>query len=162
MKKLVVLSLLVVLFTIHLAEAQRPNRPRGGNFGNCVIPGLTDSQKEIIDASRLAHTKYALDMRNRIAEKEAALRVVTQSDKPDQKKADGLLDEIYALRLQLAKSRTSHQMEVREQLNDEQKVYFDSRNRNAGSLNRNNTFPGCLNGASRSGFQGRGGMNRFN
>jgi Spy/CpxP family protein refolding chaperone len=109
------------------------------NFAVREIPGLTQEQKEKIESIRLSHAREALNYNNTISEKNAALRTITQQENPDLQQANQLLEEIYALRLELAKSRLQSQLEIRDELNEEQKLIFDMRSRNLSRLSESMT-----------------------
>jgi Spy/CpxP family protein refolding chaperone len=146
MKKalLFVMTGVIAAFAPTQADAQRP----GGmglrqHITALEIPGLTKQQREKIEEIRLSHAREALDFNNTIAEKNAALRTLTQQDDPDMQQINHLLEEIYDLRLELAKNRVQSQLQIRQELTDEQKLFFDMRSRN-------------LSGFSIERFQNRG------
>jgi Spy/CpxP family protein refolding chaperone len=129
--KIAVLMVMTGLLSVFSPVKTTAQRAGGmefrNNFAAREIPGLTQEQKEKIEAIRLSHAREALHFNNSISEKNAALRTITQQDVPDLEKANQLLEEIYALRLELAKSRLQSQLGIRDELNEEQKLVFDMR-----------------------------------
>lgn len=164
-KKLVLLTLagLMIAFIPMDSFAQRGD---GMGYRNRTfdreIPGLTDQQKERIDAIGKTHAREALTISNKITEKHAALRTVTQQNEPDAQKANQLLEEIYNLRLDLAKMRLESRLNIRKELNDDQKLFFDTQTYRMGRHDLNGTrpfmkdCPRCGMGSFRDGPMRRG------
>ncbi len=103
--------------------AQRGQGAMGG--GECMIPNLTDEQETQIEKLRTAHQKEVLPLRNQLGEMEAKLRTLTTGDKVDMALVNKQLEDISAVKLQLAKKREAHKQDVRKLLTDDQRVQFD-------------------------------------
>ena len=124
---LTAIFMMTVFFIAGNAQnADNANPPCKGKGPMYRIPDLTDAQKSKIEAIRTAHMKTATQLRNQLKEKRAHLQTLTASDNPDQKEIDATIDEITALQNKLMKNGTAMRMEIRNELTDEQKVYFDS------------------------------------
>ncbi len=104
------------------------NAPRGGqgNGGNGPR-GMSDELREKLDASRLELVKQEQPVTNKLNELNAQMRTLTTGKSIDLKKVDKLIDEKSALQLELARLHANHRQEVRSQLSDEEKIWFDNR-----------------------------------
>lgn len=101
--------------------------PQGGPQGGFDrIPDLTDAQKESIKKIRLAAQKDMLPLRNQINEKMAHLQTLNTAEKADMKAIDKTIDEVYALKADMAKTQAKSRQEVRKLLTEEQRLVFDS------------------------------------
>ncbi len=124
-----------LLFTgLSLAQNQGKMGPRGHNgpgFNkqNMVmnLPGITDKQKEEIKKIRLSGMKAMQPIKNQIGEKQAKLRTLETSSQADMKAINKVIEEISALRTAQAKLRAGNLQKIRNLLNDEQRVIFDSK-----------------------------------
>ncbi len=114
-----------VVFSVN-AQDTKSNPHCNGKGPMGQIPNLTETQKTKITDIRTAHMKISNNLRNQLKEKRAHLQTLTLLDNPDQKAIDGTIDEITGLQNQLMKNGTAMRIEIRSQLTDEQKVYFDS------------------------------------
>ncbi len=94
---------------------------------NCHIPGLSPEQDKAIQKLKVAFHKEALQLKNQMAEKKARLNTLRTADKPDMAAIDKTIDELAALKTQLMKKKERHQQEIRALLNDEQRLFFDSK-----------------------------------
>ncbi len=135
MKRLTVTAL-VILIGLGAAFAQKGPRygegHQGYGQGPLNLPGLTDDQKEQIETLRAENLKTMLPLRNTLQEKKARLMTLQSAEKADMKAINGLIDEISAIKTQMAKQRAAHHQQVRSVLTDEQRVVFDSRPRGMG------------------------------
>lgn len=93
----------------------------------CMIPDLSQEQKDEIKKYRLDMVKENTSIHNQIAEKRARLNTLQSEDKANMSAINKTIDEIAALQAQQMKSKASFHVKVRALLNDEQKVAFDSR-----------------------------------
>lgn len=97
------------------------------NFSCSNIPELSDEQQASIDKLRLQHQKAAQQKRAEISEKRARINTLRLADNPDMEQINKTIDEITVVRAELMKEREAHIQAIRSKLNDEQKVWFDSR-----------------------------------
>ena len=93
------------------------------------IPGLTDEQKEEIKKVRLEARKETLPVRNEMKEKRARLNTLRTAEKADMNEIYKVVDDIGALQTQLMKNRENTRQQVRNLLNEEQRLFFDSERR---------------------------------
>ncbi|MFC2089005.1 Spy/CpxP family protein refolding chaperone, partial [Calditrichota bacterium] len=98
--------------------------PRQEHFPK--IPDLTDEQKEQIKELKTDHLKATLPLKNQLHEKETHLQTVSTGDNVNLTTVNKIIDEISAIKTQLAKSRAAHRQQIRKILTDEQRVIFDS------------------------------------
>jgi Spy/CpxP family protein refolding chaperone len=128
MKVKTTLVLAIAGFFLALAPsnlfAQRLDGKGLRGFNNTNIPGMTDQQKERLEEIRKTHIQAALPLHEQLTEKNAALRTLTKEE--NLQEANSLLEEIYALRLELAKNRMESRIAMRQELNEEQKQYLDT------------------------------------
>lgn len=105
---------------------------RGGPDGQSRIlniPGLTDQQKTAIEKIRVQTQKEALPIRNEMREKRARLNTLGTADKADMNEINKVVGEIGDLQTQLMKNREMAKQQIRELLNDEQRLFFDTHKR---------------------------------
>jgi Spy/CpxP family protein refolding chaperone len=100
--------------------------PRYGQF-NQSIPNLTEEQQTKIHELRMVHMKAMLKYKNEINEKEARLNTLQTEDNADMDKIYKVIDEIGALETEMNKKKALLHQEIRKLLNDEQRVFFDTR-----------------------------------
>lgn len=120
-----------VLFTgsILAQPGNRQNREKG-DFGKGVrseIPNLNDDQKARIKELRLTFYKETQPLRNQLGELKAKQRTLTTADKADMKAINANIDEITKIQNQLMKKSVAMQQQFRSLLNEEQKMWYDSR-----------------------------------
>lgn len=133
------LSILFLLSFTLLAFAQPGPGPNGQGQGkhwmqngdkwqgrHMNLPNLTDEQKDQMAKLRTGNMKVMLDFRNKIQEKMARLHTLQTADKPDMSAINSTIDDIFALRAEMAKKQAAHHQKVRSLLTDEQRVIFDS------------------------------------
>ena len=126
--------LLIVLFVIFnimtiLTDAQNTKTVQNGCKRNGFmgqIPDLTEEQKAKISEIRVMHIKVSNDLRNKLKEKRAHLKILTSADNPNQKDIDATIDEITTLQNELMKNNIAMRMEIRNQLTEVQRIYFDT------------------------------------
>jgi len=154
--KSAILSLIILALLIGGAFAQQgrmqmKDRPfKGQRFENCPkIPDLTEEQQEQIKKLKTEHMKMVLPLKNQVREKQPQLETVSTGDNVDMNKVNKNIEEIGALKVQMAKKREAHRQEIRKLLTEDQRVFFDSRPRGRGKGN----------GQGRPGMGSRGRMN---
>lgn len=106
-----------------------PGQGAGPGNGDCLtgIPGITVEQQTAIDQLRVKQLRNTDLIRAEIGEKQARLNTLKLAEKEDVKAIDGTIDDITKLRGDLMKQKETHRREIKALLNDEQKVYFDSK-----------------------------------
>lgn len=130
---IMIFAALLVAATGSDTFAQRGMRAGNGNgngYGpgvNCRIPDLTDAQQKKLDQLRTAHWKEMSDYRNQLNEKHARLQTLQSADKADMNAINTLIDEIGKIKTQMAKATAAHRQEVRGELTEQQRVFFDQR-----------------------------------
>ncbi len=134
MKNLVKTGMLIFVLLISIsATAQvRPGFGQGKSqaFYRCNnIPNLSADQQAKITALRTAHLKKMQNYRLQMAQKRIELQTLRTADKADMSAINKTIDEMSAIRTQMMKDREKHWQDVRNLLNQDQKVYFDSFNR---------------------------------
>lgn len=90
-----------------------------------LIPNLTDEQAEKINALRLEHQKTMLELKTSLAEKGAKYVTLTTGSSVDVDAAKKLIEEMAAIKLQMAQARLDHRMAVRKLLTEEQQLWYD-------------------------------------
>lgn len=99
-------------------------------YGHGVIcdrlPGITEEQKQKIQALRTANLKPQTQMRNQLAEKQARLKTLQSADEVDMNAINKTVDEMSALRTKMQKNRVALNQEVRKLLTDEQRAIYDA------------------------------------
>lgn len=111
-------------------ESQRPFRgerleQRKGPEGPAQALNLTDEQKEAFKQSMLALQKQLQPLRNQLGEAEAHQRTLMTAEKPDLKDINKNIEKIGEIRVEMSKLQAKHRLEMRAQLNDEQRLKFD-------------------------------------
>jgi Spy/CpxP family protein refolding chaperone len=86
---------------------------------------LTDVQKEAFKQSTMSMHKQLQPVRNQLGEAEAHQKTLINSEKPDFAAIDKNIEKIGALKVEMAKIQTRHDLEMRAQLTDEQRLKFD-------------------------------------
>ncbi len=136
--KIYLSAALAVLFLIGITLAQNPrkmNKQGEVGFRNervMNLPGLTDEQKEKMKEVRLGGMKAMQPIRNQIGEKQAKLRTLETANNVDMTAINGLIDELSTLRTAQAKIRAGNKQKMRNLLNDEQRLIFDSKKQGQG------------------------------
>lgn len=132
-KKVTVLAIAVLMFAGSNLYAQRGRNysTQGKGYGQSqicmMLPDLTEEQQNKIEAFRLAHLKEMTTHRNQMNELRAKKQTLMTSDNADMKEINAVIDQMTEVHNKMMKTSAKHRQDVRSQLTDEQKVYFDSR-----------------------------------
>ena len=102
-----------------------PQRGMQGKPGFAWMKDLTQEQKDQLKALRLQEMKEMTQYKNQLNEYRAKLKTLITGDDVNLKDVDKVIDSMGKVKLEMAKNKLSHRMEVRALLNDEQKVLFD-------------------------------------
>ncbi len=86
---------------------------------------MTQEQKDQLKALRLEEMKAMTHYKNKLAEYQARLKTLTTSDDVNLKDVDKVIDQMSKIKLDMAKEKLKHRLDVRNILTDEQKVRFD-------------------------------------
>ncbi len=97
------------------------NRQKGPHEGL----NLTDVQKEAFKQSMLAMQKQIQPLRNELGEAEAHQKTLVTAEKPDLSAINKNIEKIGALKIEMAKIKAKHHLDMRAQLTDEQRLKFD-------------------------------------
>lgn len=100
------------------------------------IPNLTADQETQIEALRVDHWKEMNNYRNQMNELRARKRTLNTTDKADLKEINSVIDRMTEVHNKMMKASAKHRQDVRKQLTDEQKVYFDSMSARGRGYNR--------------------------
>ncbi len=131
MKKTRILTLILVLiFASNLSFSQRngkmpPAQKRQHGIEN-RIPNLSDQQKEQIKSLRLSFMSDVLPLKNQLKEKQAHLNTLQTAEKADLNQINKTIEEIGNLKINIAKRKALFRQNVRKNLDDEQRIYFDT------------------------------------
>ncbi len=110
-----------VLSTVALADDF--NKP-GAQGGPPPIPvkelNLSEEQQDKIADLRMDQREEMIDLRARLEKQELQLKKLQREDSPNQKKIHAQIDRIGATRVEMAKLRADHHLEVRALLSPEQ------------------------------------------
>ena len=120
------------------------------------IPDLTEDQIIKIEALRVIHLKEITGHRNEMDVLRAKRQALMTSDNADMKEINAVIDQMSTLRTKQMKTSAKHQQDVRSQLTDTQKVYFDSRPMNRGGRGYGNKMGRGGRGNGRGYNQGAG------
>ncbi|SMO77815.1 protein refolding chaperone Spy/CpxP family [Saccharicrinis carchari] len=103
-------------------------RANAGNGDFRAMRGLdlTDAQQEQIKALRVDFMKEMTPQRNNMRIKMAELNAASVGDNVDTQAVNKLLDEIGAIKTDMAKKQFANKQKVRSVLSDEQRVMFDA------------------------------------
>lgn len=91
----------------------------------CPMGDLTPDQKKQIEGLKMAFMKERMALQNQIDEKKAHLKTLSMVDEPNMAEINKTIDEIYALKADLAKKKAAHIQAVRKVLTPEQRLKFD-------------------------------------
>lgn len=127
-------ALMVVgLFTINSVYSQRG---KGWGDGPCrnqpkqppvmAALDLNEEQQEQMKEFHTAHLKEMLPIKNKMQELKAELNTLSSGDDVDMKAVNNKIDEISDLHAKMMKMHEANRQEVREILDEEQKVLFDA------------------------------------
>ncbi|MEI6679033.1 MAG: periplasmic heavy metal sensor [Mariniphaga sp.] len=136
--KILFIVLLMSLFVVLKAQTTEtsPNKPlhRPGNETRIMSDGkegpvkglnLSDAQKATFKESMMAMQKQLQPVKNELGEAEAHQKTLMTADQPDLIAINKNIDKIGAMRIEMAKIKTKYHLEMRSQLNDEQRLKFD-------------------------------------
>ena len=120
------LAIVALTFTgFTSANAQDTTMMKRGKHHMAML-NLTPDQQTKMDGERIAHMKVMNGLRNEMDEKKARLNTLMETDKPDMKVINQVIDEVGALKTKMMKQKAEHVQKIRTMLTDEQKVIFDS------------------------------------
>ena len=102
-----------------------PQRGVQGHPGMPWMNDLTQEQKDQLKALRLQEMKAMTQYKNQLNEYKAKLKILTTGDNVNLKDVDKVIDQMGKVKLEMAKNKLSHRMNVRALLTDDQKVMFD-------------------------------------
>jgi hypothetical protein len=91
------------------------------------IPNLSKEQSESIHKLQITLAIAKLPLENNVREKEARLHTLSTLKNPDIKEIEKQIDEIGVVKIQLAKMQAAHDLDIRNILDDEQRLIFDKR-----------------------------------
>ncbi len=103
---------------------KREGRERGDRLS--MIPDLTDEQREKIESLRTDMQKEMLPIKNELGEKRARLKTLSTAEKASMNDINRVIDEIGGLQTRMMKIRAAHHQKVRAELNEEQRLFFDT------------------------------------
>ena len=103
-------------------------RSHGQDGPNGPMKGLnlTDVQKDAFKQSMMALQKEVKPLRNELGEAMAHQKTLTSADKPDMAAINKNIEKIGSLKVEMAKIRVKHRLDMRAQLTDEQRMKFDA------------------------------------
>lgn len=129
------LAIVVMLFFVAGSVFAQGKQGRKGNFngqdrmGNenkfMNIPDLTDTQKKQLKDLRTAQMKEMLPLKNELKEKQARKNTISTSDNVKTNELNEIIEEIGAIKIQMAKKRAAHRQNIRKLLTDDQRIAFD-------------------------------------
>jgi Spy/CpxP family protein refolding chaperone len=127
--KLIVAGIILMFAISAFAQEDRdengPPIPPHPMMGLRNIPGLTTDQLSKIDKLQLEHRKAVLPVRTKLEAAQLELKSLIL-ESADLKKIDDQINEIGKVKTEMMKLRVRHQLDIRNLLTDEQKVYFDA------------------------------------
>lgn len=137
MKKIVIFILAVSLTGATFAQRPGAQMKRNVNYpqrfqqgpvqGQCMMPGLSEEQREQMSELRVAYLEKVKPLQNEMGELKAKHRTLTTADNVDMKAVNANIDQQADLLAKIKKLQAEHRQTVRGNLNDEQKLFFDSR-----------------------------------
>lgn len=143
--KISILSALLVGLTVDVSAQQQNRRAQNQAKGDCqgqmmnrtdrqgpnfermmTRLNLTEQQRTQIEEIHLNGQKGMIPLRNNLQEKNAQLRTLKMSEEYDEAAVNTLIEEIGELRTAMMAMRTGHQQQIRNILNEEQRIKFDT------------------------------------
>jgi len=121
--KFMTLAIFIFIASINIQAQQRPGPD---NRKGMNIPNLTETQKTQIKGFRKQLNEESLPLRNLLKEKEAQLETMSTLKDADINKINTKIDEIGDIKNKLAKNRAAFRQNVRNILDDEQRVAYDT------------------------------------
>ena len=127
MKKvsLFLVSFLMFSLITSVSVAQQRNGEGPCNQGECMIPDLTEEQQSKIQVFKADFMQEAFTIKNQIRLKKAELNILQTAEKVDMNKVNTKIKEIGDLTTQIHLKKAEMHNNVRNILNDEQKLAFD-------------------------------------
>ena len=104
----------------------------------CMIPGITDSQKTKIKTLQVENMKAMENFHADLDIARAELKKLTIADKSDSKLIDKKIEAIGVIKTNMMKAQSHHRLAVRALLTDDQKVWFDQHSRKGMRMGHNN------------------------
>lgn len=135
-KRTSILAMAILLIGASSIFAQRGrnySNQEAGFYRNAIcnrIPDLTEDQENKIEALRVDHLKEMNDYRNQMNELRARKQTMMSSDNANMNEINSVIDQMTAIHGKMMKTSAKHRQDVRNQLTDQQKVYFDASQRN--------------------------------
>jgi Spy/CpxP family protein refolding chaperone len=111
---------------MHFGSQQREMRVHNDQRGSENGLNLTDAQKEAFKLSLLAMQKQIQPLRNVLVEAKAHQKSLMNAEKPDLATISKNLEIIEGLRVEMEKIQAKTRLDLRAQLNDEQRLKFDN------------------------------------
>ena len=135
--KLIMVCVLSLLMTGALNSLQAQDREgnrremrekRGQGRGDrlSAIPDLTEEQREKIKDLGAGMQKESLPLKNELREKRARLKTLSTAENANMNDINRVIDEIGDLQTKMMKIRAAHHQDVRAELNEEQRLFFDT------------------------------------
>jgi len=98
---------------------------QGERRGPTAGLNLTDTQKDAFKQSMMEMQKQIQPLRNQLGEAEAHQKTLVTAEKPDLSAVNKNIEKIGELRVEMAKIKAKHHLDMRAQLTDEQRLKFD-------------------------------------
>ncbi len=137
-KNFVFFVALFVLFVSFESFGQRGMR--GNQYGECILPDLTEEQQTQIEALRTERIAATTQHRAEMNELRARKRSLTLAENPNMNEINAIIDQMAQKRATQLKALEEHRQEVRNLLTPEQRVIFDSRARNLGRMGQGDGY----------------------
>lgn len=131
--KMIIASALVFSCAFNaVAQTKAAVKPKEEKVAEAPAAGddglkLSEDQKKKMKDIRMRTQKEILPLKNQLGEKKARLKTLTSADKPDMNEINKTIDEMSALKAEIAKKRVASRIEIRSILTEEQRLMFDSR-----------------------------------
>lgn len=127
----VLLSLLVLLGTMAIAQPKDGNRGQGnkaqkGKKDKMACLNLTEDQQAQAKTFNLEMKEEMTPLKLDIIEKKAQLNKLMIVDQPNEKEIYAMVDEISEMQAQMQKLKIDNQLKLRAILDADQKVLFDA------------------------------------
>lgn len=115
------------------------------------IPDLTNEQEKKIEDLKLKLRKEMLPLSLKLDEANARLKTLETADAVQSVEVDAVIDQISSLQNQKMKLKARHKQDIRNLLNENQRVYYDTKccsaNKKMQSCKKDNKM-GCCNKGS--------------
>lgn len=102
------------------------NQPGAQHMRLMAVLDLDEDQKKAIKTIHLNGQKDMLVIRTSVQQKQAELRTLSVGDNYDEAKVSKLADELGELRSDMLKKKAAHQQQIKQILNEEQRIKFDN------------------------------------